>query len=241
SPSLNGTISTIEYKHTIITASTIIDGTHPSTINTNNDAGNSVNNASNEIISLDQFPFLSGNLNINVNNYADSTTIDNIHSSTIIDGTHPSTINTNNDAGNSVNVSNEIISLDQFPFLSGNLNINVNDSTTIDDIHSSDTNNDVGNSINMFNEMISLDQFPFLLGNVDINNGFSINTSIDNSSQPNQIRHQPLISLPSLPSMSNANSPNLPSTNNDDFLLINTGEIDNDIWEQLQSILSSMI
>ncbi|CAG8548227.1 9549_t:CDS:1 [Ambispora gerdemannii] len=205
SPSLNDTLSTIEYNHTIITAS----DTHPSTINTNNDARNSVNNAFNEIISFDQFP-LCGNVDINVNN-ADSAAIDDIHLSTI---------NTNNDVGNSFdNAFNEIISLDQFPFLSGNLDINVNnhaDSITIDDIHPSttDTNNDVGNSINdMFNE---IDQF-------DINDKFSINTLNDNS-QSNQIRHQPLISLPSMI--------------NYDSLLINTGEIDNDIWE---SIMSSMI
>ncbi|CAG8593357.1 10627_t:CDS:2 [Ambispora gerdemannii] len=216
SPSLNDIILTTKYNHTIITASTIIDDTHPSTSNTNNDAGNSVNNASNEITLLDQF-LLSRNVEINVNN-ADSATIDD---------TYLSTINTSNDVGNSFNNAfNEIISLDQFPFLSD---------TTIDDIHPStintETNNDVRNSVNdMSNEIISLDQFPFLPGNVDINDEFSIaiNTSIDDNSQPNQIRHQPLISLPSL---INANSPALPSTNNDDSLLINTGEIDNDIWE----------
>ncbi|CAG8459714.1 3622_t:CDS:1 [Ambispora gerdemannii] len=113
SHSLNETISTIEYNHTIITDSTIIDDTHPSTIN---NAGNSVNNAFNEIISLDQF-LLSGNVDIEVNN-VDSADIDDIHLSTI---------NTNNDVGNSFNNAfNEIIPLDQFPFLSGNFNINVN-------------------------------------------------------------------------------------------------------------------
>ncbi|CAG8618792.1 8729_t:CDS:1 [Ambispora gerdemannii] len=150
SPSLNDTISKIEYNHTIITASTIIDDTHPSTINTNNDAGNSVNNAFNEIISLEQL--LSGNVDVNVNN-ADSAAIDDIHLSTI---------NTSNDVGNSFNNAfNEIIPLEQFPFLSGSFNINVNshaDSTTFDDIHHTDINN--------------YDQFPFLSGNVD---EFSIN------------------------------------------------------------------
>ncbi|CAG8493195.1 8852_t:CDS:2 [Ambispora gerdemannii] len=182
SPSLNDTLSTIEYNNTIITASTIIDDIHPSTINTNNDAGNSVNNAFNEIISLDQF-LLSGNVDINVNN-AGSAAIDDI----------PPTINTSNDVGNS-------ITLYQFPFLSGNFDINVNthaDSTTFDHLSiNTDTNNDVGNSI-------------------------------DNSSQLNQIRHQPLISQ--LPSMINANSPTLPSTNNGS-LLINAGKFDNDILE----------
>ncbi|CAG8459636.1 3618_t:CDS:2 [Ambispora gerdemannii] len=164
---LNDTLSTIEYNHTIITASTIIDDIHPSTINTNNDAGNSANNAYNEITSLDQF-LLSGNIDINVNN-ADSAAIGH---------KHLSTINASNDIGNSFNNAfNEIIPLELFPFLSGSFDINVNnheDSTAFDYIHPSinnDTNNDVRNSINdMFNEItiISLEQFPFLSGNVDI-------------------------------------------------------------------------
>ncbi|CAG8698924.1 1667_t:CDS:1, partial [Ambispora gerdemannii] len=116
----------------------------------------------------------------------------------------PPTINTSNDVGNSFNNPfNERITMDQFLFLSGNFDINVNphaDSTTFDHLSiNTDTNNDVGNSI-------------------------------DNSSQLNQIRHQPLISLPllepQLPSMINA----IPSTNNDS-LLINTGKFDNDILE----------
>ncbi|CAG8610010.1 2865_t:CDS:2, partial [Ambispora gerdemannii] len=61
SSSLNNTTSTIEYSHTAITASTTIDNTHLSTINTDNaDVENSINDMFNEIISLDQFP-LSGN------------------------------------------------------------------------------------------------------------------------------------------------------------------------------------
>ncbi|CAG8524122.1 4649_t:CDS:2 [Ambispora gerdemannii] len=105
SPSLNNTTSTIEYNHTVITASTTIDDTCPSTVNNNTasttiddtcpstvnnnnaDVGNSINNAFNEIISLDQFSLLSGNVGINVNN-----------------DTHPSTINPNANTWNSINM-----------------------------------------------------------------------------------------------------------------------------------------
>ncbi|CAG8481862.1 3839_t:CDS:2 [Ambispora gerdemannii] len=83
SPSLNDTILTIGYKHPVI-VSTSIDDTHSSAINTNNDNG---------IISLDQFPFLSGNVDINVNNkevFFDESFIVSNHDNASINNSSPS-------------------------------------------------------------------------------------------------------------------------------------------------------
>ncbi|CAG8523595.1 13291_t:CDS:1 [Ambispora gerdemannii] len=178
SSSLNSTTSTIEYNHTIITISKIIDDAHLSTNNAN--VGNSINNAFDEIISLDQFP-LSGH--INVNNNADSTTIDD---------THLFTINTSNDVGNSFNAFNEIISLDQFPILSGNVDTCINFNNHADSITINDTTiNTCTNSINMskvnVNEIISILNLSGNVNNADIYEEASINNaSNNNSSQPNQ-------------------------------------------------------